>query len=47
MYDGGGRRVKATVGGVTTTYIGDYFEWTGSTSTMVKYYLPTTRMILS
>jgi RHS repeat-associated protein len=23
---------------VTTTYIGNYFEWTGSTSTMKKYY---------
>jgi len=30
--------VKGTVAGVTTTYIGNYFEWTGSTSTMVKYY---------
>ena len=24
--------------GVTTTYIGNYFEWAGSTSTMKKYY---------
>jgi hypothetical protein len=23
---------------VTTVYIGNYFEWTGSTSTMKKYY---------
>jgi RHS repeat-associated protein len=30
--------VKGTVAGVTTTYIGNYFEWTGSTSTMKKYY---------
>jgi RHS repeat-associated protein len=37
-YDGDGNRVKGTVGGVTTTYIGNYFEWTGSTSTMKKYY---------
>ena len=26
------------MGGVTTTYIGNYLEWTGSTSTMKKYY---------
>ena len=26
------------VDGVTTDYVGDYFEWTGSTSTMIKYY---------
>ncbi len=26
------------MGGVTTYYVGDHFEWTGSTSTMVKYY---------
>ena len=61
VYDGDGRdlctpersergnRVKGVVGGVTTTYIGDYFEWSpsgkpslrvqaGSTSTMKKYY---------
>jgi RHS repeat-associated protein len=38
VYDGDGRRVKATLNGSTTVYIGDYFEWTGSTSTMVKYY---------
>jgi RHS repeat-associated protein len=43
VYDGDGNRVKGVVGGVTTTYIGNYFEplqgrWTGSTSTMKKYY---------
>jgi RHS repeat-associated protein len=46
LYDGDGRRVKATFGGSTTAYpstwlragVGDYFEWTGSSSTMVKYY---------
>ena len=27
VYDGDGNRVKATVGGVTTTYIGSYAEW--------------------
>ncbi len=38
VYDGSGVRVKGTAGGVTTVYIGNYFEWTGSTSTLVKYY---------
>ena len=28
VYDGDGNRVKGVVGGVTTTYIGNYFEWT-------------------
>ena len=37
-YYGDGNRVKGTVAGVTTVYIGNYFEWTGSTSTMKKYY---------
>ncbi len=38
IYDGDGARVKETSGGVTTIYIGAYFEWTGSTSTMKSYY---------
>ncbi|MBN2004448.1 MAG: RHS repeat protein [Anaerolineae bacterium] len=38
VYDGDGARVKTVMGGVTTTYVGNYFEWTGNTSTMVKYY---------
>jgi len=38
VYDGDGQRVKGTVGFTTTVYLGDYFEWTGSTSTMKKYY---------
>jgi hypothetical protein len=38
VYDGDGNRVKGTVNGVTTVHIGAYFEWTGSTSTMKKYY---------
>jgi hypothetical protein len=38
VYDGDGNRVKGTVGGVTTYYIGNYYEWTGSTSTARKYY---------
>ena len=38
VYDGDGNRVKGVVGGVTTTYIGDYFEWTGLASTRKQYY---------
>ncbi len=38
VYDGDGNRVKGTIGGVTSVYIGSYFEWTGSTSSMKKYY---------
>ncbi len=38
VYDGDGVRVKGTVGGVTTAYVGNHFEWTGSTATMKKYY---------
>jgi hypothetical protein len=26
------------MGGVTTYYVGNHFEWTGSTPSMVKYY---------
>gem|GEM_PF-1646566 len=37
-YDGDGQRVKSVVGATTTAFVGSYFEWTGSTSTMVKYY---------
>jgi RHS repeat-associated protein len=37
-YDGDGNRVKSVIGGTTTTFIGSHFEWSGSTSTMVKYY---------
>jgi hypothetical protein len=28
VYDGDGKRVKGTAGGLTTTYIGNYYEWT-------------------
>ncbi|MFZ1265329.1 MAG: RHS repeat-associated core domain-containing protein, partial [Anaerolineae bacterium] len=38
VYDGDGKRVKETAGGATTVYIGNTFEWTGSTATMKKYY---------
>jgi YD repeat-containing protein len=37
-YDGDGKRVIGTEGGTTTVYIGNYFEWKVSTSTMVRYY---------
>jgi hypothetical protein len=37
-YEGDGKRVMGIEGGTTTVYIGNYFEWKGSTSTMVKYY---------
>jgi len=30
--------VKATFGTSTTAYVGNYFEWAGSTSSMAKYY---------
>ncbi len=36
--DSDSNRVKSTAGGVTTAHAGTYFEWTGSTSTMKKYY---------
>jgi YD repeat-containing protein len=38
IYDGDGNRVKSTVSITKTIYIGSYFEWTGSTGTMKKYY---------
>lgn len=37
-YDGDGTRVKATVEGGTTAYLGSHLEWTGSASTMKVYY---------
>jgi YD repeat-containing protein len=50
VYDGDGNRIKGTIGGVTTTYIGNYFEWTGSTSTMNVnpryYYARSTRVAM-
>jgi len=40
VYDGDGSRVKSVAGGVTTLYIGNYFEWRveASGSTGVNYY---------
>jgi hypothetical protein len=37
VYEGDGNRVKGTVGGVTITYIGNYYEWSGSTATSYYY----------
>jgi hypothetical protein len=34
----GSQGMKGTVSGTTTVYIGNYYEWTGSTSTSKKYY---------
>jgi RHS repeat-associated protein len=53
VYDGDGNRVKSTIGGTTTVYIGNYpspllragFEWTGSASTLVKYFYAGTNRI--
>ncbi len=36
LYDGDGSRVRATIGGLTTTYLSNYYEWTGTAG--VKYY---------
>jgi RHS repeat-associated protein len=36
VYDGDGQRVKSTFGGVSTTFVGNHYEVTGSTVT--KYY---------
>jgi RHS repeat-associated protein len=38
VYNGDGQRVKSTAGGVTTVFIGNYYQWTGSTSTAIRYY---------
>jgi len=35
-YDGDGNRVKTTVAGTNTVFIGNYYEWTSST--VKKYY---------
>jgi len=34
LYDGDGNRVKATVGTVTTAFVGGYYEWTSSGNTL-------------
>jgi hypothetical protein len=30
--------VKSVLNGTTTYYVGNHFEWTGSTTSMIKYY---------
>jgi YD repeat-containing protein len=37
-YDGDGNRVKSVQGSTTTAFVGTHFEWSGSPTTMVKYY---------
>jgi len=34
-YDGDGQRITSTEGGVTTAYIGSYFEWNESAGTWI------------
>ena len=38
VYDGDGNRVKSIIGTTNTVYIDGYFEWSGSSSTMRRYY---------
>jgi RHS repeat-associated protein len=42
-YDGDGNRVKTVVGGTTTVFLGNYYEWTSST--VKKYYFAGTTRI--
>jgi len=42
-YDGDGNRVKGTVNGVTTVYVGNYYELSDST-TRTYYYAGSTRV---
>jgi YD repeat-containing protein len=37
VYDGDGQRVLATIGGVTTAYVGKHFEWVEATRSNTKY----------
>ncbi len=38
VYNGDGERVRSTVNGTSTAFIGSILEWTGSTTTMIRYY---------
>jgi RHS repeat-associated protein len=38
VYDGDGKRVLSVEGGTTTVFIGNYFEWTGTAASAVRYY---------
>jgi RHS repeat-associated protein len=46
VYDGDGQRVKATVGGVTTVYIGNYYERDNGTTVRKYYYAGAVRVAL-
>jgi RHS repeat-associated protein len=47
VYDGDGKRVLATEGGTTTVFIGNYFEWSGTPASAVRYYYAgTTRLAM-
>jgi hypothetical protein len=43
LYNGDGQRVQSTIGGVSTTFVGNHYEVTGSTVT--KYYFAGTTRI--
>jgi hypothetical protein len=45
IYDGDGNRVKSITGGTTTVFVGNYYEWT-STSTKKYYYAGATRLAM-
>ena len=38
LYDGDGNRVKSVLGGVTTYYVGNYYEYVNSSTTKKYYY---------
>ncbi len=47
VYDGDGKRVLAIEGGTTTVFIGNYFEWSGTPASAVRYdYAGTTRLAM-
>ena len=46
VYDGDGKRVKATVGGVTTVYIGNYYERDNGTTVRKYYYAGAVRVAM-
>lgn len=46
VYDGDGKRVKATVGGATTVYIGNYYERDNGTTVRKYYYAGAVRVAM-
>ncbi len=46
VYDGDGKRVKATVGSVTTVYIGNYYERDNGTTVRKYYYAGAVRVAM-